>query len=81
MGMVTEIKEMQIECPSCSTANKIEGAENLACQKCKKNFLGYIFKKKAFVSASVAFVAGILGTYHAERYIYDAHRYPIRFEC
>ncbi len=77
---MTEIKEMQIECPSCSTANKIEYAENIICQKCKKNFLGYIFKKKAFISASTAFVAGILGTYHIEKYIYDTHRYPIKFE-
>ena len=36
---------MQIECPSCSTDNKIEFGENIVCSECKGSFAGHSYKK------------------------------------
>lgn len=36
---------MNIKCPSCSTNNAIEFAENICCHKCKNSFVGFSFRK------------------------------------
>lgn len=73
---------MHIECPSCSTNNKIEFGENILCSACKKTFAGHSYKKlkKPLISAATALIIGAYGGYKADQYFFDDHRYPLNVE-
>jgi hypothetical protein len=73
---------MQIECPSCSSDNKIEFGENILCSECKESFAGHFYKKfkKPFISATTALFIGAIGTYHADQIFFEEQRYPIKVE-
>ncbi len=73
---------MNIECPSCSTENKIEYGENIVCSECKGTFAGHTYKKfkKPFISATTALVIGIYGGYKMDDLYFDDTRYPLAIE-
>lgn len=73
---------MHIECPSCSTDNKIEFGENIICNECKESFAGHSYKKfkKPLVSATTALFIGVFGTYKADQIFFEGQRYPISVE-
>lgn len=73
---------MHIECPSCSTDNKIEFGENIVCSECKESFAGHSYKKfkKPLVSATAALLIGVFGTYKAEQIFFENPRYPLNVE-
>lgn len=73
---------MHIECPSCSTDNKIEFGENILCSKCKESFAGHSYKKfkKPLVSAATALFIGVFGTYKADQIFFEEQRYPLSVE-
>ncbi|WP_284303740.1 hypothetical protein, partial [Marinospirillum insulare] len=73
---------MQIECPSCSTGNKIEFAQNIVCCECKKSFAGHFYKKfkKPLISATTALFIGAFGTYKVEQVFFEDQRYPLKVE-
>lgn len=72
---------MQIECPSCSTDNKIEIGGSILCNKCKKPFSGFYYKKakKTTIAATAALLIGAYGGYKANN-SKEAERYPIEVE-
>ena len=73
---------MEIECPSCTTNNKIEFGENILCSSCKKTFAGHSYKKfkKPLLSATTALLIGTFGGYKAEQYFNLYKRYPVGVE-
>jgi hypothetical protein len=73
---------MHIECPSCTTENKIEFGDNIICSKCKKSFTGHTYKKfkKPFLSATAALLLGVYGTYKIDQVFFEIPRYPIGVE-
>lgn len=73
---------MQIECPSCSTENKIEFGQNIVCCECKKSFAGHFYKKfkKPFISATTALFIGAFGTYKVDQIFFEDQRYPLKVE-
>jgi hypothetical protein len=73
---------MHIECPSCSTDNKIEFGENIICYECKKTFAGHSFKKfkKPVLSATAALFIGVFGTYKIDQVFLTDQRYPLNVE-
>lgn len=73
---------MHIECPSCSTDNKIEFGENIICCECKKTFAGHSYKKfkKPLLSATTALFIGAFGTYKADQILFEEQRYPLNVE-
>lgn len=73
---------MHIECPSCSTDNKIEFGENIVCSECKESFAGhsYIKFKKPLISATTALFIGAFGTYKADQIFFEDQRYPLSVE-
>lgn len=73
---------MHIECPSCSTDNKIEFGENIICSECKKSFAGHSFKKfkKPVLSATAALFIGAFGTYKIDQVFLTDQRYPLNVE-
>jgi len=73
---------MQIECPSCSTDNKIEFGENIVCSKCKESFAGHSYKnfKKPLVSTTTALLIGAFGTYKVDQIFFEDQRYPLSIE-
>ncbi len=73
---------MHIECPSCSTNNKIEFGENIICHKCKKSFAGHVYKqvKKPVTAAALALAVGVFGTYKVDQVFFQDHRYPTSVE-
>jgi|SRR5690554_7427011 len=73
---------MHIECPSCSTDNKIEFGENIICCECKKTFAGHSFKKfkKPVLSATAALFIGAFGTYKIDQVFLTDQRYPLNVE-
>lgn len=73
---------MQIECPSCSTDNKIEFGENIVCSECKGSFAGHSYKKfkKPLVSATTALLIGVFGAYKADQLFFEDQRYPLIVE-
>ena len=72
---------MHLECPHCSTENKIEYAEHIKCNQCGEAFSGYIYKKfkKTTITAGAALVLGVFGTYKVGQLIAD-ERYPLEIE-
>ncbi len=72
---------MQIECPSCSTDNKIEFGENIKCSKCNETFAGHSYQKvnKPVLSTVMAVGIGIIGTVQVDRH-FGEHRYPLKVE-
>jgi len=76
---------MHIECPSCSTENKIEFGENIICSECKKTFSGHTYKKfkKPLISATTALIIGAIGAIGAHRvdkHLLEEKRYPVNVE-
>lgn len=73
---------MHIECPSCSTDNKIEFGENIICYECKKTFAGHSFKKfkKPVLSTTAALFIGVFGTYKIDQVFLTDQRYPLNVE-
>lgn len=73
---------MHIECPSCSTDNKIEFGENIVCSECKESFAGHSYKKfkKPLISATTALFIGAFGTYKADQIFFEDQRYPLSVE-
>lgn len=70
---------MKIECPHCQSDNDIEFAENIACKACEKNFKGFSFGKKRWISASTALLVGTFGGYKVSNAL-DEERYPLDVE-
>jgi len=73
---------MHIECPSCSTVNKIEFGENILCSECKESFAGHSYKKikKPLISTTAALLIGAFGTYKTDKIFFEDQRYPLRVE-
>lgn len=73
---------MQVECPACSTGNKIEFGEHIVCCECKKTFAGHSYKKfkKPFLSTSAALFVGVFVTHNVEQAFFDKQRYPLSVE-
>ena len=73
---------MQIVCPHCSCNNKIEYAENIACEECKKTLAGHTYKrfKKPFISAATVLLIGGYGAYKMETELIGEDRYPVGVE-
>ncbi|OOE91743.1 hypothetical protein BZG76_10240 [Salinivibrio sp. AR647] len=73
---------MQIECPSCTTDNKIEFGENIVCSECKESLSGHSYKKfkKPLLSATTALFIGAFGTYKADQILFEDQRYPLNVE-
>lgn len=73
---------MEIECPSCATANKIEFGENILCSKCKESFSGHYYQKikLPLVSSVSALLIGAFGHNYIEEKVFSEARYPIEAE-
>lgn len=73
---------MHLECPSCSTDNKIEFGENIVCSECKKSFAGHSYQKfkKPILSATTALFIGAFGAYKADQILFEDQRYPLNVE-
>lgn len=73
---------MNIQCPTCSTDNKIEFGENIVCHNCKNSFAGHSFRKfkKGAMSATSALLLGALATHGTYKYVLDYERPSLRTE-
>lgn len=70
---------MKVECPSCGKHHQFKGTPQ--CGDCGSSFVGTIFKKKPFVTATsaVAMTAAVFVGYD-RHYREDVERYPLAYE-